>query len=150
MINRRRKGCSEVVFLGRSGHHQFVSACTSHDLVSTNNQSGCGFISMEGLNLTLSILPCPQGKIAWSTPCRKMDNEKMILLQYSNKTWEVLENPSHLPPRFSSTQEISLGSHEIFCASGMNFNTSFASFVWWCTDTISFSLPPEVFKLKKI
>ena len=30
-------------------------------------------ISREGLILTLSILPCPQGGISQSTPCRKID-----------------------------------------------------------------------------
>ena len=37
-------------------------------------------ISREGLILTLSILPCLQGRICWSTPCRKFDDERMSVL----------------------------------------------------------------------
>ena len=52
-------------------------------------------ISRKGLVLTLSILPCPQGRISCSTPCRKM-----IECPYSTKTREVLGNPSPTPERF--------------------------------------------------
>ena len=65
-------------------------------------------ISRKGLVLTLSILPCPQGRISCSTPCRKM-----IECPYSTKTREVLGNPSPTPERFPETLKISLGSQEI-------------------------------------
>ena len=41
-------------------------------------------ISGEGLILTLSILPCPQGRISWSTPCRKIDDERMSVLHQNS------------------------------------------------------------------
>ena len=47
-----------------------ITSCTCHSLI----------ISREGLILTLSILPCPQGRICWSTPCRKFDDERMSVL----------------------------------------------------------------------
>ena len=37
-------------------------------------------ISREGMILTLSILPCPQGRICWSTPCRKNDDKRRSFL----------------------------------------------------------------------
>ena len=41
-------------------------------------------ISREGLILTLSILPCPQGRIFWSTPCRKIDAERLSVLHQNS------------------------------------------------------------------
>ena len=41
-------------------------------------------ISREGLILTLSILTCPQGRISWFTPCRKIDDERMSVLHQSS------------------------------------------------------------------
>ena len=41
-------------------------------------------ISKEGLILTLSILPCPQGRIFWSTPCRKIDAERLSVLHQNS------------------------------------------------------------------
>ena len=41
-------------------------------------------ISSEGLILTLSIIPCPQGRIFWSTPCRKIDDERMSVLHQNS------------------------------------------------------------------
>ena len=41
-------------------------------------------ISREGLILALSILPCPQGRISWSTPCRKIDDERMSVLHQNS------------------------------------------------------------------
>ena len=41
-------------------------------------------ISREGLILTLSILSCPQGRIFWSTPCRKIDAERLSVLHQNS------------------------------------------------------------------
>ena len=41
-------------------------------------------ISREGLILTQSILPCPQGSIFWSTPCRKFDAERLCMLHQNS------------------------------------------------------------------
>ena len=41
-------------------------------------------ISRDGLILTLSILPCPQGRIFWSTPCRKIDAERLSVLHQNS------------------------------------------------------------------
>ena len=41
-------------------------------------------ISREGLILTLSILLCPQGRISWSTPCRKIVAERMSVLHQNS------------------------------------------------------------------
>ena len=40
--------------------------------------------SWEGLIVTLSIFPCPQGRIIWSTPCRKFDDERMSVLHQNS------------------------------------------------------------------
>ena len=45
-------------------------------------------ISREGLILTLSILPCPQGRISWSSPCRKIDDERLTVLHGYNPAKE--------------------------------------------------------------
>ena len=52
-------------------------------------------IRREGLILTLWILPCPQGRISWSTSCGKIYDEGMSVLQ-------ELGNPSPPPSRFPS------------------------------------------------
>ena len=43
------------------------------------------------IGLTLSILPCPQGSISWSTPCKKIDDERMFVLHQNSwgigKSW---------------------------------------------------------------
>ena len=41
-------------------------------------------ISREGLILTLSILPCPQERIFWSTPCRQIDAERLSVLHQNS------------------------------------------------------------------
>ena len=41
---------------------QCTKECIRHSLI----------IGREGLILTLSILPCPQGRISWSTPCKRV------------------------------------------------------------------------------
>ena len=38
----------------------------------------------QGRISTLSILPCPQGRISWSTPCRKIDYERMSVFHQSS------------------------------------------------------------------
>ena len=55
-------------------------------------------ISREGLILTLSILPCPQGRISWSTPCRKIDAERLSVL-HQNDALQI-----SLDPRIQSFQ----------------------------------------------
>ena len=47
-------------------------------------------ISREGLILTLSILPCPQGSIFWSTPCSKIDAERLSVLRL--RRWSFFHN----------------------------------------------------------
>ena len=61
-------------------------------------------ISREGLILTLSILPCPQGRISGSTPCRKIDDERLSVLHQNSGGIG-----KSIPSRFPSTLEISLG-----------------------------------------
>ena len=57
-------------------------------------------ISREGLILTLSILPCPQGRIFWSTPCRKIDAERLSVLH---------QNSGGIGKSIPSALQISLG-----------------------------------------
>ena len=72
-------------------------------------------ISREGLILTLSILPCPQGRIFWSTPCRKIDDNRMSA-----------------PKRGRKSIPLTL---EISRASGMDFPIT--PEFWWSTENPS-------------
>ena len=97
-------------------------------------------ISREGLILTLSILPCPQRRIFWSTPCRKIDAERLsVLHQKLGRYWEIhplrppdFRRPSRFPSGFALGK--SLGSREIFRPPGMDFPIPPSS--WWSTDSI--------------
>ena len=71
-------------------------------------------LSREGLILTLSILPCPQGWISWPIPRDRIDDVKNV--------------------RTTPKLRISLGSRVIFWASGMDF--PIPPLFWWSTDTI--------------
>ena len=66
----------------------FISLVLKHREDIENTWTGSTkhslIISREGLILTLSILPCPQGRIFWSTPCRKIDDERMSVLHQNS------------------------------------------------------------------
>ena len=64
----------KVVKFGRAAWNKDFRSGKTHSLI----------ISREGLILTLSILPCPQGRIFWSTPCRKIDDERMSVLHQNS------------------------------------------------------------------
>ena len=70
-------------------------------------------ISRERLILTQSVLPCPHGRIFWSTPCRRLMMRECLYFALRK----------------------SFGSQEISRALGMDFPmpTSF----WWSTDTMT-------------
>ena len=105
-------------------------------------------ISREGLILTLSILPCPQGWISWSIPRDRIDDEENVrtppklgkyLEIHPLRPWDFPQ-PSRFPSGFALGK--SLGSREISRASGMDFPIPPSS--WWSTDTIHYG---EVKKL---
>ena len=103
-------------------------------------------LSREGLILTLSILPCPEGWISWSIPVDGLMMRRMSVLHQNSggigksipSALEISLDPRDFP-RASPSGNLSglgksLGSREISWALGMYFPIP-PSF-WWSTDTI--------------
>ena len=82
-------------------------------------------ISREGLILTLSILPFPQGRIFWSTPCRNIDAERLSVLH---------QNSGGIGKSIPSALQISLDPRDFPRASPSGnlsgFRTSFGRWGW--------------------
>ena len=78
-------------------------------------------LSREGLILTLSILPCPEGWISWSIPVDELMRRRMSIVHAPPKLgryWEIhplrpwdFPRPSRVPSGFALGK--SLGSREI-------------------------------------
>ena len=98
--------------IGQSQHHSYVYSVQSAQLVQLAAHSI--IIYRKGLDLTLPILPCLQGRISQCTPWGRIDDE------YGH-TRELLGDPPPLPLRFPSTLKMFLGSREIAWVSGMDF-----------------------------
>ena len=64
------------------------------------------------LFLTLSILHCLQGGISWSTPCRKIDAERMSALHQNSISDIMKSTPDAWDPRGS--REINWGKRKTF------------------------------------
>ena len=110
----------------------------SHDFPFSSPASlQCGqilhslILSREGLVLTLSILPCPQGWISWSIPVDELMMRRMsVLHQNSGGIGKSIPLPLRFPSGFALGK--SFGSQEISWASGMDFPIPPSS--WWRTD----------------
>ena len=93
---RCRKQVAEWLSGGKySGKRNLANICFLQKWVNRHSL----IISREGWFLTLSILPCPQERISWSTPCKKIDDERMSVL---HQNWEIKGNSSLPPSRFPS------------------------------------------------
>ena len=100
-------------------------------------------LSREGLILTLSILPCPQGWISWSIPVDELMMRRMSVLHQNSggigksipSALQISLDPRDFPRASPSGDLSGLGKSLGRRGPGMDFPIPPSS--WWSTDTIS-------------